>query len=266
MDNKSEFIRGQKNGIPICTGYIAVSFAFGIAASQKGLSTLQAVIMSITNVTSAGQFASLDAIRDGVSLAEMAILQFIINIRYMLMSTALTQKLSPKTGVLHRMAIAYGVTDEIFALSVLNAGELNPFYSYGLISVSVFGWILGTFLGAFAGQILPPVLIACLGLAIYGMFIAIVIPPARDNKTIMNVVISAMFLSSIMTFSPVLKMLSSGIRIIIVTVLVSAIAAFVSPVKESDLNAVKTKAEDKDAQRKAPSKAGTKDTKGGGMA
>ncbi|MCR5772983.1 MAG: AzlC family ABC transporter permease [Butyrivibrio sp.] len=235
MNNASEYRRGLKNGIPICTGYMAVSFAFGIVASNKGLSTLQAVIMSITNVTSAGQYASLDSIRDGVSLFEMAVLQFIINLRYMLMSTALTQKLSPKTGILHRMAIAYGVTDEIFALSVLNKGELKPAYSYGLISVSVFGWVLGTFLGAFAGQILPPMLIACLGLAIYGMFIAIIIPPARDNKAVMCVVISAMAFSCLMTFAPLLKtVVSSGMRIIIVTVIISAVAALVAPIKTDE--------------------------------
>lgn len=235
MDNTSEYRRGLKHGIPICTGYIAVSFAFGIAASNKGLTTLQAVIMSITNVTSAGQYASLDSIRDGVSLVEMAILQLIINLRYMLMSTALTQKLSPKTGILHRMAIAYGVTDEIFALSVLGKGELKPAYSYGLITISVSGWILGTFLGAFAGQILPPLLIACLGLAIYGMFIAIIIPPARDNKAVMCVVICAMVFSSIMTFAPVLKsVVSSGMRIIIVTVIISVAAAIIAPVKADE--------------------------------
>lgn len=234
MDNASEYRRGLKNGIPICTGYIAVSFAFGIAAGSKGLTTLQAVIMSITNVTSAGQYASLDSIRDGVSLVEMAILQFIINLRYMLMSTALTQKLSPRTGIIHRMCIAYGVTDEIFALSVLNKGELKPAYSYGLISISVFGWILGTFMGAFAGQILPPILIACLGLAIYGMFIAIIIPPSRDNKAVMCVVICAMLFSCIMTFAPVLKDRSSGMRIIIVTVIISTLAAVFFPVKKEE--------------------------------
>ncbi|SHI25322.1 Predicted branched-chain amino acid permease (azaleucine resistance) [Butyrivibrio fibrisolvens DSM 3071] len=238
MDNTSEYRRGLKHGIPICTGYIAVSFAFGIAASNKGLTTLQAVIMSITNVTSAGQYASLDAIRDGVSLVEMAILQLIINLRYMLMSTALTQKLSPRTGILHRMAIAYGVTDEIFALSVLGKGELKPAYSYGLISISIFGWVLGTFLGAFAGQILPPLLIACLGLAIYGMFIAIIIPPARDNKAVLAVVISAMLFSCIMTFAPVLKSVKSGMRIIIVTLIISIAAAIIAPVgEEKDKNA-----------------------------
>jgi predicted branched-subunit amino acid permease len=132
------------------------------------------------------------------------------------------------------MCIAYGVTDEIFALSVLNKGELKPAYSYGLISISVFGWILGTFLGAFAGQILPPILIACLGLAIYGMFIAIIIPPSRDNKAVMCVVICAMLFSCIMTFAPVLKTLKSGMRIIIVTVIISTLAAVFFPVRSAE--------------------------------
>jgi predicted branched-subunit amino acid permease len=164
------------------------------------------------------------------------------------MSTALTQKLSPKTGILHRMAIAYGVTDEIFALSVLGKGELKPAYSYGLITISVSGWILGTFLGAFAGQILPPLLIACLGLAIYGMFIAIIIPPARDNKAVLCVVICAMVFSSVMTFAPVLKNVSSGMRIIIVTVIISVAAAIIAPVKaDESVDA----AEDKEKEARA---------------
>lgn len=229
---RREYREGLRDGIPICTGYIAVSFAFGIAASGKGLSTLQATVMSLTNVTSAGQYASLDSIRAGVSLLEMALLQMIINLRYLLMSTALTQKLGPEVGLRDRMLIAYGVTDEIFALSVLRRGRLYPAYSYGLITVSVFGWVLGTFLGGVAGEILPALLIACLGLAIYGMFLAIIIPPARDNRAVLCVVIAAMLLSSAMTFAPFVRTISSGMRIILITVLISALAAKFAPVSE----------------------------------
>ncbi|WP_051226996.1 AzlC family ABC transporter permease [Butyrivibrio sp. MC2013] len=215
-------------------GYLAVSFAFGIAASEKGLSTIQAVVMSFTNVTSAGQYASLDSIRDNVSLLEMALLQLIINLRYLLMSTALTQKLDQKTSILHRMGIAYGVTDEIFAMSVLVKGQLSPFYSYGLIAVSLAGWTFGTFLGAFAGQVLPTLVIACLGLAIYGMFIAIIIPPARERKSVMAVVAASMLLSLVLTFLPEDFRLSSGMRIIVITLIVSAAAAFLAPIPDED--------------------------------
>ncbi len=227
--NTSEFRMGLIDAIPICLGYLAVSFAFGIQASEAGLSVFQASVMSLSNVTSAGQFSSLDLIVTNATFAEMALLQLVVNIRYMLMSTALSQKLSPKVGTIHRFLIAYGVTDEIFALSVTRKGKLNPAYSYGLILCSVFGWVLGTFLGAFAGSIMPHRLISALGLAIYGMFLAIVIPDARESVPIMMVVIGAMGMSTIFTYAPVLKNISSGFRIIIVTIVIAGLAAVLAP-------------------------------------
>ena len=232
--DKNEFFRGMRDAIPICLGYLAVSFAFGIQASEAGLSVFQASLMSLTNVTSAGQFSSLDVIVNNASYAEMALLQLVVNIRYMLMSTALSQKLSPKESTLTRCLIAYGVTDEIFGLSVVQRGRLKPEYSYGLIVTSIFGWILGTFLGAFAGSIMPHRLISALGLAIYGMFLAIIIPDSRKSKAVMAVVISAMAMSTLFTYAPVLSGISSGFRIIIVTVVISAIAAVLCPHREEE--------------------------------
>ncbi|MCR4904089.1 MAG: AzlC family ABC transporter permease [Butyrivibrio sp.] len=234
MEKSEDFKLGIQNGIPICLGYLAVSFAFGIQASEAGLTTMQAVIMSLTNVTSAGQFSSLELIAAQASFAELALLQFIINLRYMLMSTALTQKLKPEVPTYHRMGIAYGVTDEIFGVSILKGGELRPAFSYGLIVISVFGWVMGTLLGAVAGQIMPQRLISALGLAIYGMFLAIIIPEAKVKKPVMIVVISAMLLSTVFTYTPILNSISSGFRIIIVTVVIAAAAAFFAPVKDSD--------------------------------
>ena len=230
---KNEFLEGCQDAIPICLGYIAVSFAFGIEAAKIGMTTFQAALTSLLNVTSAGQFSALDVIARNGSFIELAILQFIINLRYMLMSTALSQKLSSKVGTLQRLGISYGVTDEIFALSFFRKGSLNPLYSYGLIITSVFGWVFGTVLGAFSGQILPERLISCLGLAIYGMFIAIIIPDTRTNRTILWIVVSAMALSSVFTYVPVLAShISSGFRIIIITVVVAAFAAYFAPVQE----------------------------------
>ncbi len=230
---KNEFLEGCKDAIPICLGYIAVSFAFGIEASKIGMSTFQAAMTSLLNVTSAGQFSALDVIARNGSFIELAILQFIINLRYMLMSTALSQKLSSKVGTLQRLGISYGVTDEIFALSFFRKGNLNPLYSYGLIITSVFGWVFGTVLGAFSGQILPERLISCLGLAIYGMFIAIIIPDTRTNRAVLWTVVSAMALSSVFTYVPVIaRYISSGFRIIIITVVVAAFAAYFAPVQE----------------------------------
>jgi predicted branched-subunit amino acid permease len=227
-----DFKEGCKDAIPVCLGYLAVSFAFGIEASKIGMTTFQAAMTSLLNVTSAGQFSALEVIARNGSFVELAILQFIINLRYMLMSTALSQKLSSKVPTGHRLAISYGVTDEIFALSALKKGNLYPLYSYGLIVTSVFGWVMGTILGAFAGQIMPQRLISCLGLAIYGMFIAIIIPDTRTSKAVMAVVIAAMTLSTIFTYAPVLKMISGGFRIIIITVVVAAFAAAFAPVEE----------------------------------
>ncbi len=234
MKSFDYFKKGMKDAIPICLGYMAVSFAFGIQASEAGLSVLQATCMSLMNVTSAGQFSSLELIMNQATFAEMALLQFIINLRYMLMSAALSQKLSTKTGTLHRMGIAYGVTDEIFGVSALVKGELKPAYSYGLIITSVVGWVFGTFMGAFAGQIMPQRLISCLGLAIYGMFLAIILPEAKVKKPVMAVVISAMVMSTVFTYTPVLKSISSGFRIIIVTVVVAALASVFAPVVETE--------------------------------
>ncbi len=230
----ADFRNGCRDAIPVCLGYIAVSFAFGIESSKIGMSVFQAIMTSLLNVTSAGQFSALEIIARNGSFIELAILQLIINLRYMLMSTALSQKLDPELGTGYRLGISYGVTDEIFALSVLKKGKLYPLYSYGLIFISVFGWVLGTGLGAFAGQIMPQRIISCLGLAIYGMFIAIIIPDTRTSKSVLMVVIAAMALSTIFTFAPYLKAISSGFRIIIITVFVAAIAAVYAPVKEEE--------------------------------
>lgn len=225
-----DFREGLKDGIPICLGYIAVSFAFGIEASKIGMTTFQAAMTSLLNVTSAGQFSALEVIARNGSFIELAILQFIINLRYMLMSCALSQKLDSSVSTGHRLGISYGVTDEIFALSVFKKGRLYPLYSYGLIAVSVFGWVFGTCLGAISGQLLPQRFISCLGLAIYGMFIAIIIPDTRTEKAVMAVVLSAMGLSTVFTYAPVLKTyISGGFRIIIITIVVAAVAALVAP-------------------------------------
>ncbi len=229
-----DFKEGCVDAIPICLGYVAVSFAFGISSSKIGMTPFQAALTSLLNVTSAGQFAALDVIARNGSFIELAVLQLIINLRYMLMSTALSQKLSPNLKTPYRLGISYGVTDEIFGLSILKKGKLYPMYSYGLIVISVFGWVLGTLLGAIAGQVMPQRIISCLGLAIYGMFLAIIIPDTRTSKAVLAVVVAAMFFSTVFTYSPLLCNISSGFRIIIITVAVAACAAVIVPVKEEN--------------------------------
>ncbi len=233
MTNKQNFIKGLKDGIPICLGYFAVSFAFGIQAADINLSPFQAGLLSLMNVTSAGQFAGLTVIATAGSYIEMAVLQAIVNLRYLLMSAALSQKLKPETSTLHRMCIAYGVTDEIFGISVLREGTLSPFYSYGATVVSVFGWVSGTVTGASAGAVLPQRLISALGIALYGMFLAIIIPPARERRPVMITVVAGMVLATVFTYAPLLGSLSSGMRIIIVTVVVAGLAAHIWPVENT---------------------------------
>lgn len=241
MTRKQFFAAGMRDGMPICLGYFAVSFAFGIQASAIGLSVLESSVLSAMNVTSAGQFAALGIIAAASSYIELAFTQLIINLRYFLMSCALSQRLSSTMNPLHRFGIAFGVTDEIFAVSVSQPEPLSPFYSYGLMAVAIPGWILGTTFGAAAGNILPTVLTNALGIALYGMFIAIVVPPAKENKVVAGVAVSAMLLSTVFTFAPLLKEISSGFRIILITVLVSAAAAFFFPINDKE-----------DAQREAP--------------
>ncbi|MCQ2508076.1 MAG: AzlC family ABC transporter permease [Dorea sp.] len=234
MEKKSYFLDGLRDGIPICLGYLAVSFTFGIMAKKVGISVFQAVLISLTNLTSAGQFAGLTCIQAMSSYTEIALTQLVINLRYCLMSCSLSQKFDPKTPFFHRFLIAYGVTDEIFGVSVGYNGKLPPSYSYGLIIISTFGWVFGTFLGIVSGNVLPARVISALSVALYGMFIAIIIPPARDNKIILGIVIAAMLVSLLFDYLPLLNQISSGFRIIIITVVIAAIAAYFFPVEDEE--------------------------------
>lgn len=227
-----QYKAGLKDGIPIGLGYLAVSFSFGIMARGAGLRTWEAVVMSLTNLTSAGQFAALEIIQNGAPLIEMAIAQFIINLRYCLMSCSLSQKLSPGMPFVHRFFMGYGVTDEIFGVSVCREGILSPFYSYGLISVAVPGWTIGTLLGAVSGDLLPARLLTALNVALYGMFLAVVVPPMRGNRVLTGVILISMLLSFVFTLIPALNVISSGFKIIILTVLIAGAAAVLFPVKE----------------------------------
>lgn len=233
MSNFYFFKKGIKDGIPIFLGYLAVSFTFGIAAKNAEISVGEAVLMSATNLTSAGQFAALDVIAGSASYFEMAVTQLIINLRYCLMSSALSQKISHKMPFFHRFIMSFGVTDEIFGLSVNVQGKISPFYSYGIMSVAIPGWTFGTLLGIISGSLLPERILSALSVALYGMFIAVIIPAARKSKIIAGIVVVSMLLSLAFTKIPVLSNISSGFRIIILTVVIAGIAAFLFPIKEN---------------------------------
>ena len=228
-----KFTKGFRDGIPIGLGYLSVSFTFGMMAARSGLTIAQAVLISMTNVTSAGQLAGLNLIVAGAPMLEVALTQFIINLRYALMSLSLSQKLDGSMTTLHRVLFAFCNTDEVFAVAAGQKGQVGRGYLYGLITAPYIGWALGTFLGAAAGTLLPDILRDALGVAIYAMFIAIVVPPAKHNKAVRLAVLLAAALSCAMYYLPGLNAISSGFSIIICAVLVSALCAKFFPIPDS---------------------------------
>ncbi len=231
-DNKKWYQKGLRDGIPIALGYFAVSFTLGIIAKKAGLSPVQAGVAAALTNASAGGYAGFTLIAANAGYWEMALTQLIVNARYLLMSCALSQKLSPETSILHRMLVAFDVTDEIFGISVSVPGSLNPFYNYGAMTVAIPGWALGAFFGVVTGNLLPAPLVSALSVGLYGMFLAIIIPPARKNRVIAGLVVLSMVLSFLFAKLPVLCGISSGMRVIILTVVISLGAAILFPVKE----------------------------------
>lgn len=228
---KYEITRGMKDSIPICAGYLAVGFTFGMAAAAQGISAFGSGLISFTNVTSAGQFAGLTVIAAGAPLIEMALTQLIINMRYVLMSISLSQKLDPSVKWYQKCIMACGVTDEVFALVSTKKGKVNKYYIYGLIFCCILAWTCGGFFGAFASNALPDFISSALGIAIYGMFLAIIIPPAKTERPVTAVILIAATLSCILEWVPVLKEISPGMAIIICTVAAAAAGAIIHPVE-----------------------------------
>lgn len=231
---KDEFIAGIKAGIPICLGYFSVSIAFGLTVVSSGMPIWTAVLISLSNLTSAGQFAGANIMIANGSMIELAMTTLIINIRYFLMSLSVSQKVEQKMSVPERMGISFGITDEIFAVSVGRDTELTTSYMAGLIITPVIGWTSGTFVGAVASSIMPAVLSSALGIALYGMFIAVIVPPAREQVSVLFTVIMAIAASVAFTYLPFLQGLSGGWSIIIITILVSAVAAWLFPLKNQE--------------------------------
>ena len=237
MVSKSGFTRGVLDGLPICLGYLSVSFAFGIFSVKSGLSVIETLLISMTNVTSAGQLAGVPIIAAAGSLSELAATQFVINLRYSLMSVSLSQKLGRDVNLFDRFVFAFVNTDEVFAVASSKEGKVGKFYMYGLILLPFVGWSVGTFIGASAGSIFPPVLVSCLGVAIYGMFVAIVVPETRKHKATAACVLVSVLLSCVFRYTPVLNKISAGFVIIICAVAASALFAAVAPIpSENDDN------------------------------
>ena len=232
LSNRQWYARGLKAGVPIGLGYLAVAFTLGIAAKNAGLTAFQATLTSFLINASAGEFVGFTLIGAGASDLEVAIMELVANARYLLMSFSLSQKLSPKTGIGHRMLIGWYVTDEVFGVSISAPGHLNPFYTYGAISLACPGWAIGTCLGVIVGNILPASLVSALSVGLYGMFIAIFVPPSKTSKVIGGLVLVSMALSFAFNRIPVFDGISSGIKTIILTVAISAAAALLFPIRE----------------------------------
>lgn len=234
LTNSSWYKKGLRDGIPIALGYFAVAFTLGIAAKKAGLTAFQAALTAALTNASAGGYAAFTLIASGAGYLEMAVTQLIVNARYLLMSCSLSQKLAPDTPLRHRLLIAFDITDEIFGISSAVKGALNPYYNYGAMTVAIPGWALGTFFGVVSGNILPANIVSTLSVGLYGMFLAIIIPPAKQNKIIAGIIIISMAASFMFSILPLLSAISSGLRVIILTVVISLAAALLFPVKEEE--------------------------------
>ena len=230
--DRINYRQGITDGIPIALGYLAVSFTLGIAAKNAGITAFQATIMSLTNSTSAGEFAAITAISAGSAYIEIAIMQFVINLRYMLMSCALSQRIDKKYPFYHRLIMGGGITDEIFGISVSCKGKLSPYYTYGAMSVAIPAWAIGTCLGVIMGSVLPHSIVNALSVALYGMFVAIIIPPAKESRILAGVIVISMGMSYAFTKLPVVREISSGTKVIILTIVIAGVAAVLFPVDE----------------------------------
>ena len=225
---------GFRDGIPIGLGYLAVSFSLGVAARNAGLSAFQGFLVSLLNNASAGEYAGFTVIAANGAYFEIFLMTLIANARYLLMSCALSQKFSPDTPLIHRIFVGYDVTDEIFGITIARPGMLDPFYSYGAILIAAPAWAGGTALGVIAGNLLPARAVSALSVALFGMFLAVIIPPARKNRIIALFVLVSFAASFAATYLPLISQLSGGTRTIILTVLISAIAAILFPVNEEE--------------------------------
>ena len=224
------FCDGMRDGFPIALGYFAVSFSLGIAARHAGFTPMQGFWASLLNNASAGEYAAFTLIAARATYWEVAVITLIANARYLLMSCALAQRFAPGTPFWHRLVIGYDVTDELFGITIARPGYLNPYYTYGAIMLAAPGWAVGTALGILAGNALPLRVVSALSVALYGMFLAIIIPPARKNHIIAGLVVLSFALSLACNYLPGVSAMSDGTRTILLTVLISAAAAVLFPV------------------------------------
>jgi predicted branched-subunit amino acid permease len=231
QENLLQFRRGMRHGVPIALGYFAVAFTLGIAAKHAGLTAIQAAVNSLLIHASAGEYAGITLIAACASYFEVAVMEAVANARYLLMSCALSQKLEDKTPLWQRALLGFGVTDEVFGISVAVPGYLNPFYSFGAMAAAIPAWAMGSAGGVIMGNILPDRIVSALSVGLYGMFIAIIIPPAKRNRVVAALILISFALSFLFDRLPLFDFLSEGVRIILLTVVISLGAALFFPLK-----------------------------------
>ena len=234
MNRKQWFLKGMRAGIPISLGYFAVSIALGITAGQAGISSWQAALTSLLINASAGEYAGFTLIAAGASYLEVAVMEAVANARYLLMSAALSQKLKSGVGTVQRLLLGFTVTDEIFGVSIARPEPLDPCFTYGTFVVATAGWTSGTFVGAVLGDVLPLRLLSALSVGLYGMFISVFIPEARKNRVVLVLVAVSFAASLACAYLPVIREISEGIRVIVLTVVISLVAALVCPIRDRE--------------------------------
>lgn len=229
---KSVLLSGMRDGLPIGLGYFAVAFSLGIAAKDAGLSAFEGFLASLLTNASAGEHAVFNLIRASAPYIEVALITLITNARYLLMGCALSQKFDVDTPLIHRLIVGFDITDEIFGITIARDGKINPYYTYGAMITSIPFWATGTALGIIMGNLLPIRVVSALSVALYGMFIAIIVPPAKKDKVIAALIPICFALSALFAYAPVISQLSEGNRTIILTVVISSAAALLFPIKE----------------------------------
>jgi len=231
----SRFSKGMKDGLPIALGYLSVSFAFGMISVKNGLPFWVPISISLTNYTGTGQFAGMELMAAHASLMEIVFTILIINLRYFLMSLSWSQRIAPDLSLGKRCMLAFGNTDEIFAVSMQQTGTLSFPYLMGLILTPYLGWVGGTVLGAFVSNAMPESIRVALGITLYAMFIAILVPPSRKSKRVCCVVLLSIVLSCLMHYLPGLRHLSSGWIIILCGLIAAAVGAKWFPLSEEEV-------------------------------
>jgi predicted branched-subunit amino acid permease len=234
MQRENNYLSGLSDGIPIGLGYLSVSFTFGIMAVSMGIPIGYTLLISMTNMTSAGQLAGIGVIASGGSFTETAFTQLIINLRYILMSLSLSQKLDDNFNIFHRLLSAFGIADEIFAVVSSKENDISPQYMYGLITIPYIGWTTGTAIGALACELLPKQLCSALGIGLYAMNIAIILSPVRKKPRLLVVIFTAAGLSCLIKFLPALGFISNGFSIIICTIFAATLGAILMPIEAED--------------------------------